>query len=366
MSRWGKYLFFALLWVAAIAYVIGAACRAREVRSGQRVQALEICVEDSTSQGYLVASNSVREWISNNGIPTINEPVDSLRLTDIEELISRNGFVDRVVARVNYDGVLRINISQHRPVLRLLTDGMNSYTTSEGVVFVAPKGVSRYVPVVTGSYRPPFPANYEGTVRDYIDRELARIDRRIEELEQEKFPFYKRSLKNDENLRELRRKRIKRRWWAFESREKFEERVKELRLYKEQRRRDFRYEARLIREGIEAVERQQAAQRSVQKKLEKNYEDFMKLLTFVEHVENNDFWRSEVVQIVARTAHSGALEIDLIPRSGQYTICFGRIEQVEEKLNKLLRFYRQGLSRIGWDTYRVIDVRFDKQVVCRK
>ena len=366
MNRWYQYLFFSLLWGAAIAYVVGAASRVRNVRSGQRVQALEIHVEDSTAQGYLVASEKVREWIADNGIPTINELVDSLRLADIEKLIARNGFVDRVVARVNYDGVLRIDISQRRPVLRLLTDGMNSYTTSEGVVFVAPKGVSRYVPVVTGDYRPPFPANYEGKLRDHIDREQARIDRRIEELEHEKYPFYKRSLENDNNFRKLRRLRIKRRWWAFESREKFEERVKELRLFKEQRRRDYRYEARLIREGIEQIERQQAAQRQEQKKLEKNYEDFMKLLTFVEHVENNDFWRSEFVQIVAHTAHSGALEIDLIPRSGQYTICFGRIEQVEAKLSKLLHFYRQGLSRIGWDVYRVIDVRFDKQVVCRK
>ncbi len=366
MPRWCKYLFFATLWSAAIAYVVVVAGRARLMRGERRVRALEIHIEDSTAQGYLVASERVREWIARNGIPTIGEPVDSLRLTEIEELIARNGFVDRVVARVNYNGTLRIDVSQRRPVLRLLTGGMNSYTTSEGVVFVAPKGVSRYVPVVTGSYRPPFPANYEGSVRDYVDQECVRIDQRIAELEQEKYPFYKRSLKNDKDYRELRRKRIKRRWWAFESREKFDQRVQELRQEKENGRRAHRYETRLIREGIEEIERRQAVQRREQKKLEKNYEDFMKLLTFVEHVENDDFWRSEVVQIVAHTTHSGTLEIELIPRSGQYTICFGRIEQVEEKLNKLLHFYRQGLSRLGWDKYREIDVRFDKQVVCRK
>jgi hypothetical protein len=32
----------------------------------------------------------------------------------------------------------------------------------------------------------------------------------------------------------------------------------------------------------------------------------------------------------------------------------------------LLRFYREGLDKEGWDIYRTIDVRFDDQVVCTK
>ena len=92
----------------------------------------------------------------------------------------------------------------------------------------------------------------------------------------------------------------------------------------------------------------------------------MKLLTFVETVEEDDFWRSEVVQIVAHTTPSGALEVDLVPRSGRHTIRFGRLERVEEKFSKLMRFYRNGLPKIGWDEYRTVDVRFDGQVVCKR
>lgn len=91
----------------------------------------------------------------------------------------------------------------------------------------------------------------------------------------------------------------------------------------------------------------------------------MKLLTFVKLVEKDDFWSAEVVQIIARTAASGALEIELIPRSGRHIIRFGRLERMEEKLNKLLRFYRKGLSHIGWERCRVIDIRYTDQVVCR-
>ncbi len=91
-----------------------------------------------------------------------------------------------------------------------------------------------------------------------------------------------------------------------------------------------------------------------------------KLLTFVESVESDAFWRSEVVQIVARTTPAGALEIDLVPRSGRHTVRFGRLEDAERKFDKLMRFYRGGLSRIGWEEFRTIDLRYNDQVVCRK
>ena len=60
------------------------------------------------------------------------------------------------------------------------------------------------------------------------------------------------------------------------------------------------------------------------------------------------------------------LEVELVPRSGRHTIVFGRIEQVERKFDKLLRFYRSGLMNIGWGEYRTIDIRYNDQVVCKK
>ena len=92
----------------------------------------------------------------------------------------------------------------------------------------------------------------------------------------------------------------------------------------------------------------------------------MKLLTFVKIVEDDGFWRAEVVQIAARTTPSGALEVELTPRSGRFTILFGRLDDIGGKFDKLLRFYRSGLSSIGWDEYRTIDVRYRNQVVCKK
>lgn len=366
MNRYLRYTLLALVWGAVAAYILYAAATARHTRRAATVRRVEIEVVDSSSQGHLVTGRQVREWILQRGIRTIGTAVDGVDLTGIEQLVARNGFVDEVVAYVSHAGVLHIAISQRKPLLRLLVDGMDSYVTEEGYVFAAPRASSLYVPVVTGSYRPPFPASYAGSVRAYIDHERQQIDRRIADLEREKYPFYKRELQNDRNIAALRRMRIKKQWWRLEREASFEKRVEELRRRKAELRRSYRYEARLVREGIDRIAERQEAERRRQKKLEKTYEDFMKLLTFVRFVEEDDFWRSEVVQIAARTAPSGALEVDLVPRSGRHTIRFGRLEREEEKFEKLLGFYRRGLSRIGWSEYRTIDLRYRDQVVCKK
>lgn len=205
--------------------------------------------------------------IAHSGIKTKGTAVDKVPLTQIEEMIARNGFVERVDAYVTYDGVLHVDISQRRPLVRLLVDGVDSYVTAEGYVFAAPRASSLYVPVVTGSYRPPFPAGYAGSVRAHIDTESAKVDKRIAELEREKYPLYRRELQNDRNLSALRRMRVKKQWWRLESSAEFDKRVGELRRHKVEMRRKYRYEARMIQEGIDRIARQQEAERLKQKKV---------------------------------------------------------------------------------------------------
>ena len=366
MNRTLKYALLTLLWLSVAGYVVWASAAARRNRKARKVARLQIEVVDSTSQGHLVSAEMVRRWISSSRIPTVGTAVGEVDLTAIERLIARNGFVDEAVAYIDYDAVLHIEISQRKPLLRLLTDGLNLYATADGHVFGAPRASSLYVPVVTGSYRPPFPADYSGEVRRHIDSRIAEIDRRIEELEHEKYPYYRREIENDRDLAEVRRMRIKRQWWRGESAEAFDKRVEELREKKAELRRLYRYRSRVCRERVAQIAERQLAERAAQKKLEKSYEDFVKLLTFVKIVEDDDFWRSEVVQIAARTTPSGALEVELTPRSGRFTILFGRLDDVEAKFDKLLRFYRSGLPVIGWDACRTIDVRYRNQVVCKK
>jgi len=60
------------------------------------------------------------------------------------------------------------------------------------------------------------------------------------------------------------------------------------------------------------------------------------------------------------------LEMEFIPRIGNQVILFGNSENAREKLEKMKAFYHQVIKYTGWDTYKIINLTFDNQVVCSK
>ena len=303
MPRPLRYTLIGLLWAAVAGYIVYSAARVRTHRRQLVVQRLDIEIADSSSHGQLVTGGAVRQWLARSGVKTVGAAAREVDLRSIEGLILRNGFVADATASIDYGGVLRIAVRQRRPVVRLLFDGYNAYATDEGYLFAAPQSSALYVPVMTGSYAPPAPASYTGSIADYTAARIAESEGRIAEIEREKYPLYRAERENDENIKALRRMTIKK--GLFERRENFERRVKELREKKARLRREYRYTARVLQERIDKISARQAAEREKQKKLRKSYEDFLKLLNFVVLVEKDDFWRSEIVQIVVAKGPDG-------------------------------------------------------------
>lgn len=56
----------------------------------------------------------------------------------------------------------------------------------------------------------------------------------------------------------------------------------------------------------------------------------------------------------------------LIPKSERHRIIIGNTEELDDKLYRLKRFYRQGLKQSGWQAYKKIDLRFRDQIICQK
>jgi len=296
----GRYALPTFVWGIVLSYIVCSAVLSCRHRAEQVVAGVEIEISDSTAQGHLVTSRQVREWILRSGINTIGVPVGSVDLAGIEAVVSDNGFVDRVDTYVSYTGVLHIEVRQLRPMMRLMVDGYNAYVTESGFVFRSPSASALYVPVVTGTYDPPFPPVYEGRVREYVDERKAEVDERIRKIERDKIPIYEREDTLSRLIRDQRRRRVSKKW--FESKTSYQQRVDELRAEKTRNLKRLRGELRYWNGRADAITERQNSQYRVQKKLDKRYEDFLKLINFVGWLENDDFWRSEIVQIVARTA----------------------------------------------------------------
>lgn len=88
-----------------------------------------------------------------------------------------------------------------------------------------------------------------------------------------------------------------------------------------------------------------------------------KTLTRVGNILVNDrFWHRQIVQI--HVLPDGSLE--LVPRVGEHIVYLGMPTGVEQKLSRLRKFYKYGLSQAGWNKYAYINIEFDNQIICKK
>lgn len=83
------------------------------------------------------------------------------------------------------------------------------------------------------------------------------------------------------------------------------------------------------------------------------------LVSLLVYINKDEFWKAQIAQIDVRQNR----ELELIPVVGNHIIKIGRAESVEQKLHNLLLFYRQVLSKSGFDIYKIIDIQFAGQVI---
>lgn len=83
------------------------------------------------------------------------------------------------------------------------------------------------------------------------------------------------------------------------------------------------------------------------------------VFTMAQLLARDSFWASQVAQI----DHTPAQQWELIPVVGDHVVKLGSLTDVEAKLRRLMIFYRQVLSKTGLSRYRMIDVRFNGQVI---
>jgi cell division protein FtsQ len=77
---------------------------------------------------------------------------------------------------------------------------------------------------------------------------------------------------------------------------------------------------------------------------------------------DDPFWRSQIEQL--NVLQDGSIE--MVPRVGDHIVYLGQPVLLKEKLARLEKFYRYGLSKAGWNKYSYINIEFSNQIICKK
>ena len=91
-------------------------------------------------------------------------------------------------------------------------------------------------------------------------------------------------------------------------------------------------------------------------------EGLTKLFKLASFIYHDPFMRALVDEIVVRPDG----QFELIPKIDNHSILWGGLSEAKEKKEKLELFYSKGIRKAGWQNYRQIDLRFNKQIVCKR
>jgi len=83
------------------------------------------------------------------------------------------------------------------------------------------------------------------------------------------------------------------------------------------------------------------------------------LFKTADFIRKDSLWDAQIAQIYVNKEH----EIELIPRVGNNRILLGNADSLDNKFHNLLVFYKKALPLVGWDAYKVINVKYANQVV---
>ena len=79
-------------------------------------------------------------------------------------------------------------------------------------------------------------------------------------------------------------------------------------------------------------------------------------------ISKDSFWSSQVAQIDIAPDR----RMEMIPVVGNHIVRLGNADNLDQKFYRLLVFYRQVMSKTGFDKYKVVDVQYDGQVLASK
>lgn len=333
----GKAIGVMIGWCVVVAYLVFASHLTQSSRANQKVKEVVVSLPDSSATQRFTSSARVLKLVESKGIKMRGVQIDNLNTVEIVNAIAEEGYVRDADAYVTSNGKLCIDVYQHKPVVRLLCGGHNSYITEEGYIFRAPRGSSCYAAVVTGCYRPQFKRDYKGEVSGVYAPSLKEMDETEKSMTKE--------------LQLLRNEQIR----CQEKRDECEN---------EDDKKMYDDKIATLNSREERIKAQRPILAERRQTLLRRKRDFESLLEFVAYVQNDSFWSAEIVQFIADTTFTGEISLRLVPRSSSCVVEFGTLNNSVDKLDKLRGFYDKGLRYMGWNRYKTVDIRYDKQIIC--
>jgi len=86
------------------------------------------------------------------------------------------------------------------------------------------------------------------------------------------------------------------------------------------------------------------------------------LYKFGIYLQKDEFWNKEIEQIHVLRGNN----LEFVPLVGDHIVYMGKLDNYEQKLERLKKFYTKALNEVGWNKYSRINIEFTNQIICTK
>mgnify|MGYP006967142655 FL=1 len=260
MKKTLKYILTGACGLVLAACMVMAFTAGSKARKTLTCTGLEVVILDSMQNSFVTKAD-IRGYLDREYGTYVGEVIDSIDLTKVEDIVDGRSAVLKSQAYVTRDGILHVEVTQRKPVVRFQKKDGGFYADAEGYIFPLQRTYASHVHVIDGNI--PLAANsgYKGAIEDPKEKE-----------------------------------------W------------------------------------------------------------FERVMNVINYIDGSRTWKDKIVQI---SVDEGS-DLILVPRDGNERFLFGQPTDIADKFDKMEKYYTNILPAKGAGYYRIVDLKYEGQIVCRK
>jgi len=166
---------YVLLFGAVCAYFVFSTIITRNKQRNETCKEIKVIIRDS-AQIKFISSQEIVGLIAENGITAGESRLRHINNNQLELMLNKKTAVKNSEVSYTRDGVLRVDISQRKPILRLETINGGFYMDETSYIFPLVNSYAPFVPIVSGEIPLTILPGYHGIVKDNIEWAMALRD----------------------------------------------------------------------------------------------------------------------------------------------------------------------------------------------
>lgn len=116
---------------------------------------------------YFLNNIDIVNLINERGDSIVNQPKSTINVTDIEHMLNSHPAIANAEVSLSIDGVLKVDVLQRKPILRIITKNDDSYYIDDaGKLMPLSDKYTARVLVASGNIDEPFSTNYMYSMED--------------------------------------------------------------------------------------------------------------------------------------------------------------------------------------------------------